>query len=42
MNWLITRPLGLHYNHDVSPSVHPSARGQLLKMLITLEHKGIF
>ena len=34
----ITRPLGLRYNHQMSPSI----RGQLVKMLITLEPHGIF
>ena len=35
---VIARPLGLHCNHFVSPSV----RGQLVKMLKTLEPHGIF
>ena len=33
----IARPLGLHYNHYVSPSV----RFQLVKMFITLEPHGL-
>ena len=38
----IARPTGVHYNHCVSPSVCPSVRGQLVKMLITLESDDIF
>ena len=33
----IVRPVGVHYNHSVSPLVRPSIHGQLVKMLITLE-----
>ena len=34
----IARTSGLHYNHYVSPSVG----GQLVKILITLEIRGLF
>ena len=33
----IARPAGVHYNHCVSHFVCPSLRGQLVKILITLE-----
>ena len=35
---IIARPLGVHYNHNVSPSV----RYQLVKTLIIREQHGIF
>ena len=34
---IVARPLGLHYDHNESPSVR-----QIVKMLITLEPHGIF
>ena len=44
--WDIARPLCLHYNHYVSHSVHPSispsVRGRLVKILITLEPHVMF
>ena len=39
---LIARPLGLHYYHYVNPSIRPSVRYQLLKMLIIVEPRGKF
>ena len=36
--WQIARPLNLHYNHYVSPSV----RYELVKMLISIEPHGLF
>ena len=38
----IARPADVYYNHCVSPSVCLSVSGQLVKMLITLEPRGIF